>query len=79
MGPAADVLNRSRTISLALNLLPFAGIAFVWFIGLLLLRLGEREDRFFATVFLAVECCTFPWWVLLISLYILIDNLHVTA
>jgi hypothetical protein len=52
LGPAADVINRSRTISLALNLLPFAGIAFLWLIGVLRDRLGEREDRFFATVFL---------------------------
>jgi 4-hydroxybenzoate polyprenyltransferase len=42
----------ARTASLALNLLPFAGIAFLWFIGVLRDRLGQREDRFFATVFL---------------------------
>jgi preprotein translocase subunit Sec61beta len=36
----------------ALNLLPFAGIAFLWFIGVLRDRMGEGEDRFFATVFL---------------------------
>ena len=35
-----------------LNLVPFAGIAFLWFIGVLRDRIGEREDRFFATVFL---------------------------
>ena len=52
MGPAVDVIDRSQTISLALNLLPFAGIAFLWFIGVLRDRFGEREDRFFATVFL---------------------------
>jgi hypothetical protein len=46
-------LNRSwRTIKLALNLLPFAGIAFLWFIGVVRDRLGSHEDRFFATVFL---------------------------
>ena len=44
--------NRSDTVALALNLLPFAGIALLWFIGVLRDRLGEREDRFFATVFL---------------------------
>jgi hypothetical protein len=33
------------------HLLPFAGIAFVWFIGVLRDRLGNREDKFFATVF----------------------------
>ena len=36
---------------MALNLVPFAGIAFLWFIGVLRDRLGQREDRFFATVF----------------------------
>ena len=39
-------------VALALNLIPFAGIAFLWFIGVLRDRLGQREDRFFATVFL---------------------------
>ena len=42
----------SKTIALALNLIPFAGIVFLWFIGVLRDRLGELEDRFFATVFL---------------------------
>lgn len=44
--------TRLNTVVLALNLVPFAGIAFLWFIGVLRDRLGEREDRFFATVFL---------------------------
>ena len=42
----------SNRVALALNLVPFAGIAFLWFIGVLRDRLGELEDRFFATVFL---------------------------
>lgn len=37
---------------LALNLLPFAGIAFLWFIGVVRDRIGQNEDRFFGTVFL---------------------------
>ncbi len=44
--------TNGRTINLALNLVPYAGIAFLWFIGVLRDRLGEMEDRFFATVFL---------------------------
>jgi hypothetical protein len=44
--------TRSSKVTFALNLVPFAGIAFLWFIGVLRDRLGEREDRFFATVFL---------------------------
>jgi hypothetical protein len=42
----------ARRVAIALNLVPFAGIAFLWFIGVLRARLGDREDRFFATVFL---------------------------
>ena len=44
--------SNSRTVVIALNLVPFAGIAFLWFIGVVRDRLGDREDRFFATVFL---------------------------
>lgn len=36
----------------ALNLFPFTGIAFLWFMGVLRNRIGYFEDRFFATVFL---------------------------
>ena len=43
--------ENSKTVALGLNLIPFAGIAFLWFIGVLRDRLGELEDRFFATVF----------------------------
>jgi hypothetical protein len=42
----------SGTVTFALNLVPFAGIAFLWFIGVVRDRLGSDEDRFFATVFL---------------------------
>ncbi len=42
----------SNRVNLALHLLPFAGIAFLWFIGVLRDRIGAYEDRFFATVFL---------------------------
>ncbi len=41
-----------KPVDLALTLLPFAGIAFLWFMGVIRDRLGEHEDRFFATVFL---------------------------
>ena len=40
------------TVSFAVNLLPFAGIAFLWFVGVVRDRIGSREDRLFATVFL---------------------------
>ncbi len=44
--------GRRATVAVAVNLVPFAGIAFLWFIGVLRDRIGEREDRFFASVFL---------------------------
>jgi hypothetical protein len=34
-----------------LYLMPFAGIMFLWFIAVIRDQIGEREDRFFATVF----------------------------
>jgi hypothetical protein len=39
-------------VRFALHLVPFAGIAFLWFIAVFRDRLGDLEDRFFATVFL---------------------------
>jgi hypothetical protein len=44
--------DRRDVVRLALDLVPFAGIAFLWFMGVLRSRLGELEDQFFATVFL---------------------------
>ena len=52
LAPSTWLSGRSNTIAIALNLIPFAGIAFLWFIGVVRDRLGQREDRFFATVFL---------------------------
>ena len=42
---------QSGTASLVIILVPFAGIAFLWFTGVMRDLLGEREDRFFATLF----------------------------
>jgi hypothetical protein len=39
------------TVIGALYLAPFSGIMFLWFIAVIRDQLGEREDRFFATVF----------------------------
>jgi hypothetical protein len=44
--------SRREMVLFALGLVPFAGIGFLWFIGVLRDRVGEAEDRFFATVFL---------------------------
>ena len=54
-GTGGDWLSdpgKRAAVAVALNLIPFAGIAFLWFIGVVRSRVGEREDRFFATVFL---------------------------
>ena len=44
--------NRRSVVRLGLNLVPFAGIAFLWFIGVVREQIGEVEDRLFSTVFL---------------------------
>ena len=43
---------KRNSVVVALNLVPFAGIAFLWFIGVVRDRIGDAEDRFFATIFL---------------------------
>src|SRR4029077_14378994 len=42
--------GRRAAVAVALNLVPFAGIAFLWFIGVLRDRIGGREGRLFAAV-----------------------------
>ncbi|MEJ8642277.1 hypothetical protein WKI68_14175 [Streptomyces sp. MS1.HAVA.3] len=39
-------------VRLALEIVPFAGIFFLWFMGALRAHAGEAEDRFVSTVFL---------------------------
>jgi hypothetical protein len=53
--PSTDWLTdagRRQGVQVAVGLIPFAGIAFLWFIGVIRTRLGDREDKLFATVFL---------------------------
>jgi len=42
----------AEVVEWGIKLVPFAGIAFLWFTGVIRDRLGDREDRFFATIFL---------------------------
>ena len=51
-GGLVRTVTDPRTVALALNLIPYAGIAFLWFIGVIRDLLSESEDRLFATVFL---------------------------
>lgn len=48
----AWLAERASSVAFALNLVPFAGIAFLWFMGVVRDRIGAWEDRFFATVFI---------------------------
>jgi MFS family permease len=43
--------ERGSTVALALSLVPIAGIAFLWFIGVIRDRMGQLEDKFFSSVF----------------------------
>jgi hypothetical protein len=52
--PTADASwleENAGKVTLALSLLPFAGIAFLWFIGVVRDRIGHSEDQFFSSVF----------------------------
>jgi hypothetical protein len=50
---ATEWSSAARTrLRAALTLMPFAGIAFLWFVGVVRDRMGAQEDRFFATVYL---------------------------
>ena len=44
--------HRRGTFTVAMGLIPFAGIAFLWFMGVVRDHIGEKEDRFIATVFM---------------------------
>ena len=54
IGAASWVVDPSRrdALQVALNLVPFAGIFFLWFMGAVRDYFGEAEDKFFATLFL---------------------------
>jgi hypothetical protein len=51
-GPDAAAWLTSNTgpVSLALTMVPFAGIAFLWFMGVVRAHLGKLEDQFFSSV-----------------------------
>jgi hypothetical protein len=52
--------HRRTLIRLSLHLVPFAGIAFLWFIGVVREQIGAVEDRLFSTVFLAAGFSSSP-------------------
>jgi hypothetical protein len=44
--------SQMRYANLGISFLPFAGIAFIWFMGVIRERMGAMEDQFFSTLFL---------------------------
>ena len=50
-GANAWLENNTDSVRFALTLVPFAGIAFLWFMGVVRAHLGRQEDQFFSTVF----------------------------
>jgi len=44
--------EQGKVALVGLYVIPFAGIAFLWFMGVLRNRVGAMEDQFFATIFL---------------------------
>jgi hypothetical protein len=47
---AAWLGGNTALVSLSLTLVPFAGIAFLWFMGVVRAHLGKLEDQFFSSV-----------------------------
>jgi len=43
--------TQAKNLSLAMSLIPFAGISFLWFMGVVRDRMGHLEDQFFSTLF----------------------------
>ena len=51
--PGAQWLETGSTnLKVAATIMPFAGIAFLWFMGVVRDGLGRYEDKFFSTVFI---------------------------
>jgi hypothetical protein len=51
--PGAQWLEAGSTnLKIAATIMPFAGIAFLWFMGVVRDGLGRYEDKFFSTVFI---------------------------
>ncbi|MEU5595185.1 hypothetical protein [Streptomyces sp. NPDC020298] len=51
-GPWLTGSPQRTAVQVALDLVPFAGIAFLWYLAAVRDLIGEREDRFYATVFI---------------------------
>lgn len=63
----AEAGNR-RGLFIALSLASVASVAFLWFVAVIRRRIGDREDRFFATVFLGSALVHVTLWLVVMSI-----------
>jgi hypothetical protein len=59
-----DDSDRQAASLLGLNLASISSIAFLWFVAVIRRRLGEREDRFFGTVFFGSAILYLATWLM---------------
>jgi hypothetical protein len=62
-----DEASNRRTLVLGLALGSIAAVAFLWFVAVVRRRVGDREDQFFATVFLGSALVYVALWLVAIS------------
>jgi len=62
-----DEVDNRATLILGLNLAALSSIAFLWFVAVIRRRIGNREDRFFATVFFGASIAYVSAWLLAAS------------
>ena len=62
-----DAGNRTPVV-IGLNLAAISSVAFLWFVAVIRRRIGDREDRFFATVFLGSGVLYIAMWLVAATL-----------
>lgn len=63
----AEASNRAGLV-VALSLASISAVAFLWFVAVVRRRIGDREDRFFATVFLGSALVHVSLWLIVMSI-----------
>jgi hypothetical protein len=59
--------SNRRALFLALSLASVASVAFLWFVAVVRRRIGDREDRFFGTVFFGSAMVHIALWLVSIA------------
>ena len=62
-----DAANRAPVV-IGLNLAAISSVAFLWFVAVIRRKVGDREDRFFATVFLGSGIVYVATWLVAATL-----------